>query len=107
MPSLKCYPMLLALPLGLLVAGCGSSPAPPVQTPSPPAATAPEAPKPAAKPPATGKGEVPKVKESASKESEAVQAARKLGAATPNPVVTTGSGLQYIDVTQRTSPAPN
>lgn len=100
----SCF-ILIGLALGVFVSGCGQSSAPPVETPARPAATAREAPKslPAAKPPSSAKEGALEVKRPvgpASKESEAVQAARKLGTPSQNRVVTTSSGLQYIDVKQ-------
>ncbi len=77
--------------LGVLVtSGCGRKPSqPPVTTPAPRKAPTPAAPATASK---TQK-EKPKVTE-----SDAVQMARKLGTPTSNKVVTTASGLEYIDV---------
>jgi FKBP-type peptidyl-prolyl cis-trans isomerase FkpA len=65
----------------LLLAGCRSQQSPQSQTAvTPPAPAAPQArPAPAAK-------------------EDPVEAARKLGTETQNPVITTASGLQYIDV---------
>jgi len=73
--------LVTALPLAVAVVGCQQSQSKP-ETPPPPTATP--------QPPKQG---APKVTESA-----AVQAARKLGTATDKPVVTTASGLQYIDL---------
>jgi FKBP-type peptidyl-prolyl cis-trans isomerase FkpA len=80
--------------LALTVAGCNkqegtATPKSTTEATPPPAATAPKPEAPAA----TAKQEGAKVEESA-----AVQAARKLGTPTDNPVVTLPSGLQYIEV---------
>jgi FKBP-type peptidyl-prolyl cis-trans isomerase len=84
----------LAIALPLALAGCQQQPESKPQPTTPPPTTAPqpakpEAPKPAAQP----TQEAPKVTE-----SEAVQAARKLGTPSDQPVVKTASGLEYIDV---------
>jgi peptidylprolyl isomerase len=78
---------LLALSAVALVLGCQTSERP-KSAPSAPA------PKTEAAAPAP-KSEAPKP---AVAESEAAAAARKLGTATTNPVVTTATGLQYIEV---------
>jgi FKBP-type peptidyl-prolyl cis-trans isomerase FkpA len=73
---------------GLLVAGCKSQQGSRSRTTTTTTATQPAAPAPAA-PPAEP---APTLKENP------VEAARKLGTATQNPVVKTASGLEYIDV---------
>ena len=95
----------------LLAAGCqrqGGSNAKPVKVRPRSSPARAEAEKPAAKPdaatskpaassaPATHK-EAPKVSQP-SAESRAVQAARKLGTPSQKPIVTTKSGLQYVDI---------
>jgi FKBP-type peptidyl-prolyl cis-trans isomerase len=82
--------------LALTVAGCNkqegtAAPKSTTEATPPPAAPAPKPEAPAA----TTEQEGAKVEESA-----AVQAARKLGTPTDNPVVTLPSGLQYIEVKQ-------
>lgn len=89
--------LVIALPLAL--AGCQQpeskqETAPPTTVTEQPAK--PEAPQPTATP----KPEAPKVTESA-----AVQAARKLGTPTDQPVVKTASGLEYIEVKLGNGPA--
>ncbi len=81
--------LVIALAAMLALSGCKAKETPttatttePAATAETPAAPAPESPKPASP---TGK-------------EEAVEAARKLGTPSENPVVTTASGLQYIDV---------
>ena len=88
--------LLVALLVAFVVAGCQQAQTPPPAQPTaPPPKATPAPPKPAAP-------EQPKtqpVKEQGKvTESEAVQAARKLGTSADKPVVKTASGLQYIDV---------
>jgi FKBP-type peptidyl-prolyl cis-trans isomerase len=80
--------LIAALLAALPALGCRKTA---VETAPPPPAAPPQA----AKAPAA---EAPKETQMKPTESEAVQAARKLGTPTSNPVVTTASGLQYIDV---------
>lgn len=79
--GLKRGLLLLVLAGMVSAAGCQKAGQPGVESPpsSPPSATAPQG----------GESE---------EGSEAVKAARKLGTPTDNPVVTTQSGLQHIDV---------
>lgn len=82
---------IMVLPAALIASGCGKK-----STPTAPAtALAPARPQPA-EPPAAAEKKATKVTKPT--ESQAVQMARKLGTPTNNPVVTTPSGLQYIDV---------
>jgi len=90
----RCLP-LIALVIALMASGCKAPTKAQKRASQPRAAT----------PPAVAGAKVAlppkqfaKTAAKAGKESEAVQAARKLGTATQNPVVTTKSGLQYIDV---------
>jgi len=76
--------LVLALLLGLFASGCGGGSSETTTPPPAPTAT-------------TSEKETPKLTESKN-ESEAIQMARKLGTPTDKPVVTTSSGLQYIDV---------
>ena len=76
--------LVLALLLGLFASGCGGGSSETTTPPPAPTAT-------------TSEKETPKLTESKN-ESEAIQMARKLGTPTDKPVVTTKSGLQYIDV---------
>ena len=75
-----------------LVFGCQK------KTEAPPASAQAPAAEKAAPQPAAAPASQPKAAPAAQSESEAVAAARKLGTQTTNPVVTTASGLQYIDV---------
>lgn len=81
--------LVIALAAAVLLGGCKAKETPTATAPAEPAATA-EAPK--APAPETPKPASPTGKE------EAVEAARKLGTPSENPVVKTASGLQYIDV---------
>jgi FKBP-type peptidyl-prolyl cis-trans isomerase FkpA len=89
----RWFALVLVIALAVMLAGCKSQQASESQTSSTtttaarPAQPAASAPAPAAKPAAA-----------ASKESANVEAARKLGTASENPVVATASGLEYIDV---------
>ncbi len=83
---------MAALVVVLVTSGCGKKPSPPPPTQPPVTAPAPSnAPTPVA--PAKPKQEKTNVAE-----SDAVKMARKLGTPTTKKVVTTPSGLQYIDV---------
>lgn len=86
--------MVAGLAVMVALVGCQQAQNPPTQPTTPPP-TVTEQPKPApvAEQPKPTPKEQPKVAE-----SEAVQAARKLGTATDKPVVKTASGLEYIDV---------
>ena len=87
-PSLTRLLLIAVLGAALLAYWCQKPEAPEPEAPDATVATPPEV----ATSPETGEaGEV-------QGESEAVAAARTLGALTDSPVVTTASGLQYIDV---------
>lgn len=80
--------LVIALAVVMVLGGCKAKETPTATAPAQPAATA-ETPAPAL--------EAPKPASPTGKE-EAVEAARKLGTPSENPIVTTASGLQYIDV---------
>ena len=81
--------LVIALAAAVLLSGCKAKETPTATAPAEPAATAeaPKAPAPEAPKPASPTGK-----------EEAVEAARKLGTPSENPVVAAASGLKYIDV---------
>jgi len=84
--------VLVVVIAGLLVAGCKSQQAPQTQTGQEQAPAQQTATQPAA----------PAVEPAPTSKENPVEAARKLGTATQNPVVKAASGLEYIDVTTGT-----
>ena len=88
----RWFALVLVIALAVMLAGCKSQQAPQSQAP-----TTTAAPAETAKPPAPAPA-APQAQPAQAGKEDPLAAARKLGTATQNPVVTTASGLQYIDV---------